>query len=272
MRSSSLNLLFVLFSLVHLEVMIVPHDSPIPPFDSKASLKALVISMGGTRQESTISVLSSIGFHIRILRPPPVDGHSIQTGVCSNNYIQLRAIEFIGTQKLDNPLDWRDWIWVFEDDIAIHPNVNERIVRDSILEFMRSTIATNYSLAYLGGCTVMHLTEIEVLHTGVDVSKGCFLCNHAYGLRPTLASSYPALLKEREPNLVAFCLPVPEGSGHHRLALDVAFHSYCRHFNSDKDTRGDIILGARYRSPIPKFSDSQMGLLYQDRLTFHSTV
>jgi len=243
------------------DVVYVDSNAPIPSFNAAAILKAVVLSRG-ERGNLTVTLLKSIGFKIIVLQAPLVDGEQVPTPICSLNFAHLKVINYIGRQKLSHSDAWKDWIWIFEDDIVAHPNSNPEFVRQSIIEFMHSKVAKEYSLAYLGACTIMRLKRLTSLRSGLDISKACFLCNHGYGLRPSLAATYADTLQNFDPKLMGNCQPTSKDAV--RLPLDVVMFELCRK-EFTPETGGAVVLGGKLRSPIEKFKDSQMGMFYRDR-------
>jgi hypothetical protein len=244
------------------EVTTVDYTDPIPPFKPESVLRAFVISGGGERESATVTLLRSVGFEVTVLRPPSYERNLSLTPVCRQNYAHLRAIEFAGKQKYSKNDAWKDWIWVFEDEIAANPATPRDMIQQSIIDFMQSKYANEYPLAYLAGCTIMKLTRLAHLKSGVDVSESCFLCTHAYGMRVSLAKTLIRDIQNFDPHFFSFCKNNDVTS---RIPLDVVLFKLCK--NKAEDGAA-VVVGGKLRSPIDEHKDTQMGLFYRDRTQF----
>jgi len=241
------------------EVTTVEYTEPIPPFSPDSVLKAFVISVGGERESMAVVLLRSVGFEVTVLRPPSLERNLSMTPVCRQNYAHLRAIEFAGKQKYSKDDAWKDWIWIFEDEISANPATPREILQQSILDFMQSKYANDYPLAYLAGCTIMKLTRLAHLKSGVDVSESCFLCTHAYGVRASLAKTLIRDIQNFDPHFFSFC---KKNDVTARMPLDVVLFKLCKSKSEDGAT---VVVGGKLRSPIDEHRETQMGLFYRDR-------
>jgi len=247
------------------DVAIVEFEQPIPPFSAGAALKAFVISTGGERESWTVNLIRSVGFEVTVLRPPSYERNLSLAPICRQNFAQMRAIQFAARQTPSNSESesWKDWIWIFEDELFANPETPHDLIQQSIVDFMQSKYAKQYTVAYLAGCTIMKLDRLAHLRSGVDISNSCFLCTHAYGLHYSRARTLEQDIHDFDQHFLEFCNKHTDINS--RLPLDVVLFKLCK---IKGDNGAAVVIGGKLRSPIDEHRDTQMGLFYRDRTRF----
>jgi hypothetical protein len=214
----------------------------------------LTINQSSPRADTTIHILLDLGFHVIPVTPPPLNTQFISTGVCSNRFAHLTAIEYFAMLPLH-----LKYGWFFEDDLALASPLEESKL--ILYEIIQNPHQPTPGVIYLGACGVQSSADplVYSVDPPVEYAVGSFSCAHAYGLSFNLSQNFRHMItKDIQQKRCG-----SDNYGFERLSY---FDQLLLEFSHQQPA---FVVGAQYVSP--QFPDHR-GIFYQDRKQFPSQI
>ena len=185
----------------------------------------------------------------------------VTSRLCSNYLAHLYAIDLGFYRAVANG---EEWVWVFEDDIAITPGLSPTQVNEAVTEVMATQ--KSRSIVYLGGCfpnspqqSISFPFNFPVSGGSVAVGNACCFCVHAYGYPVSYLRTFMSNSSSLADALFKFntCTGPPK-------PYDVVLYEKCA------DIRNTVVIvGFNFGSPVVS---GHVGLFYQARNLYQSMI
>lgn len=230
--------------------------------------EAHVITVDPTaaRAQHTARVLSASGIVVHLVKALPPASSSLIDKVRSHTLTSRNIFETIAQQKRAPD----EYVLLFEDDVALHPHVEQHLVRGLLscaAHLSLRAAGGPLPLFYAGGCWPKHVHNQTFWGAGFTPGGGSSRgeasavrmtcrCAHAYAVRRGDAPLLWRLANEQPPRMLRGA-PIPS------FYMDVQLDSLSR------ERGGVYLLGADKHSPQ---DPRNRGLWLQDRLTFRSGI
>jgi hypothetical protein len=254
---ANVNLGFMVFFLMSFLLVLLRSR-----FDSAeryaAGIDGVVLSMRPDRFNHAQHVLTQLG--LRVVQREPPSFQSVEVN---------RSLEaFIGSRDQHSPTSLKAWSnqmafegaleefaveearskrWRFflEDDVALHPDVTYEHTKVLIAKGLG--IADGDGFVYLGICGPS-CEGSRVLEGQVEAARCAGPCSHAFGFQAWAAAQFLEYVRSSETR---------------NIYMDQNLLNYGR------QVKKAWVLGSNLKSPV---AGDHVGLLYQDRLTFPTTM
>lgn len=254
---ANVNLGFMVFLLMSFMLVLLRSR-----FDSAeryaAGIDGVVLSMRPERFNHTQHVLAQLG--LRVVQRVPPSFQSMEVN---------RSLEaFVGSRREHNPTSLKVWSnqmafedameefvvqaarskrWRFflEDDVALHPSITYEHAKVLIAKGLG--IADGDGFVYLGICGPS-CEGSRVLEGQVEAARCAGTCAHAFGFQAWAAAKFLEHLRSSETR---------------NIYMDQNLLNYGR------QVKKAWVVGSNLKSPV---AGDHVGLLYQDRLTFPTTI
>lgn len=248
------------------------------------NLSAIVISHDELRFESTSKVLERIGFtsikryHPLQFQDPELNkkfstfiGENISSIIHNdgkNSKYRSLTLAFLDIMKsfAQTKGSMSDWLYIFEDDIALH-NLSIAPICDIKAA---ETVAMGDGILYLGACPKTCYKFSAVTFLGRVFEKCWGHCAHAIGITKWKSFSLPELMKTITYNNPK-CWYVDRSDDRRQ------YHPRCYYFDIalrdyGKEVSGGIYLAGSHMITENPGGAVMRGMIYQDRNKFKSSI